>query len=518
VSWNGVGVVMAPNDRLFDAEVMNTNGILKQHWLHVTLHFLLDVFIFVAAFLIGTYWRLPNEVIEKFSIYLPGVLFGALFVPSAIYIFGLYSPQSANEGLFKRSLVIGLCIACAFGFMFGLFYLNKSATIGRGVMLRSFPIAYVLVLFHHALLLHFLRNYRERVIFIVTCAFDELEARLFQTFGKQNLELAGIVHYEAYEPTGEMKVLGRVGNLAEIVRRENVSRVLCTNKSILDPAMCRQFCELRYSGVTVMPLISLFEEVHQLVPLELISPEWLLNASGLPHMLYIKKLKRGFDIATSLIGLLFLGPIMLLGMLAVKLTSPGPVFYRQIRCGRFEKVFKVVKLRTMRIDAEKDGAVWAQKDDPRITPIGNFLRKYRIDEIPQLINVLRGEMSFVGPRPERPEFVQELAHKIPYYQERQMVQPGITGWAQVNYPYGATVEDARRKLEYDLYYTKNMKLFLDVFILLDTVRIILRGGLGEKHKKNLFDTTLFRKTKTETVSVSAIPAQAPVAVQHYVEI
>jgi exopolysaccharide biosynthesis polyprenyl glycosylphosphotransferase len=310
-----------------------------------------------------------------------------------------------------------------------------------------------------------------------------------------------------------MKVLGRVSSLSEIVRRENVSRILCTNKSIIDPTMCRQFCELRYSGVTVMPLISLFEEVHQLVPLELISPEWLLNASGLPHMLYIKKLKRGFDIVTSLAGLIFLGPFMLLGMLALKLTSSGPVFYRQTRCGRFGKTFQVIKLRTMRMDAEKDGAVWAQKDDPRVTPIGSFLRKYRVDEIPQLINVLRGEMSFVGPRPERPEFIQELAHKIPYYQERLMVQPGITGWAQVNYPYGATVEDARRKLEYDLYYTKNMKLFLDVFILLDTVRIILRGGVGEKHKKNLFDTNLFLKAKTAETNSLAGATQTPVVAQ-----
>ncbi len=484
---------------------MNTNGILKQHWLHVSLHFAMDVIIFCAAFLIATYWRLPDEVGQKFSSYWPGILLGAFFVPSAIYIFGLYSPQSANEGLFKRSLIIIFCIAGAFAIMFGLFYIIKTMAIGRGVMLRSFPVAYVLILIHHAVLLHLLHNYRERVAFIVSCSFDEMEARLFQTFGKQNLELAGLVRYDSYEPLGTMKVLGRVNSLFEIVQRERISRILCTNKSILDPAMCRQFCELRYSGVTVMPLVSLFEEVHQLVPLELISPEWLLNASGLPHMLYIKKLKRGFDIATSLVGLLFLGPIMLLGMLAVKATSSGPVFYRQTRCGRFGKLFEVIKLRTMRIDAEKEGAVWAQKHDSRVTPIGNFLRKYRVDEIPQLINVLRGEMSFVGPRPERPEFVKELAQKIPYFQERLMVQPGITGWAQVHYPYGATVEDARRKLEYDLYYTKNMKLFLDVFILLDTVRIILRGGVCEKKTKDLFDTTVLSKTQM-------IGTQPPVAV------
>jgi lipopolysaccharide/colanic/teichoic acid biosynthesis glycosyltransferase len=136
----------------------------------------------------------------------------------------------------------------------------------------------------------------------------------------------------------------------------------------------------------------------------------------------------------------------------------------------------------MRTDAERDGAVWSKADDDRATPIGKILRRYRIDEIPQLINVLRGEMSFVGPRPERPEFVDELARQIPFYRERLMVQPGITGWAQVNYPYGSSVEDARRKLEYDLYYMKHMSVFLDFFILVDTIRIVLRGGLDEAHK------------------------------------
>ena len=195
-----------------------------------------------------------------------------------------------------------------------------------------------------------------------------------------------------------------------------------------------------------MPLIGLCEEVYQSIPLELVTPEWLMNASGSPHMLYIKKIKRGFDIATSLAGLLFLGPFLLVGVALVRLTSPGPVWYRQIRGGRFGKPFEMFKLRTMRVDAEQQGPVWSQQNDPRVTPVGKFLRKYRIDEIPQLFNVLRGEMSFVGPRPERPEFFEELSRQVPLFRERLMVQPGITGWAQVNYPYGATVDDTRRKL------------------------------------------------------------------------
>jgi exopolysaccharide biosynthesis polyprenyl glycosylphosphotransferase len=464
---------------------MDSNGVLRQHWLHVSVHYGIDALIFGLAFLLGTYLRLPSEVVEKLANYWPGILFGALLFASAIYIFGFYSPQSSHEGIFKRSFVIGICLVATFAVMFGAFYAKKSRGIGRGVMARSLPVVFFSVCLHHALLLRSLRNYRERVAFIVTCPFDELEARLFEGLGRMRFELAGVVNYRNYSPGGHLRVLGTVNQLSDVVDRERIDRILCTNKSINDPSLCKQFCELRYSGITVMPLISLFEEIHQVVPLELITTEWLFNASGLPHLLYIKKIKRGFDIASSLFGLVFLGPFMLLGMALTKMTSKGPIFYRQLRLGRFGRAFEVIKLRTMRVDAEKDGAVWAATNDSRVTPVGNFLRKFRIDEIPQLFNVLRGEMSFVGPRPERPEFIDQLSDQIPYFRERLMVQPGITGWAQVSYPYGASVEDARRKLEFDLYYMKHMSLFLDLFIILDTVRIILRGGLGEAHKHSL---------------------------------
>ncbi|MGK0200538.1 MAG: exopolysaccharide biosynthesis polyprenyl glycosylphosphotransferase, partial [Yoonia sp.] len=321
---------------------------------------------------------------------------------------------------------------------------------------------------------------------IMTCTFDELEARFFQSLGTENMELVGLIHYDQYKPVGEMRVLGKVSDLQVIVKREGIQRVLCTNKSISDPAMCKAFCELRYSGVQVMPLVSLFEEVHQLVPLELITPEWLLTASGQPHMLYINKIKRGFDILISLTLLVLTAPVVALAMLLVKLTSRGPIIYRQVRAGRFAQPFNVIKIRSMRMDAEKHGAVWSvQGKDPRTTSIGNIIRKYRIDELPQLINILKGEMSFVGPRPERPVFVEELAQQVPFYQERLMVQPGLTGWAQVNYPYGSSVEDAKWKLEYDLYYMKHMSLFLDLFIILDTVRIVVRGGMSAEGRDKL---------------------------------
>lgn len=486
-------------------------SFLKQHWVHVTLNFSLDALIFFFAFFLATVGRYPDQLTQKWMAYLPAVLFGTLFFPSVTYIFGLYAPNTEHRGVFKRALVLAINVALTTALMFGLFYLKKSTEVARFVMMFAFPLAYFAVLFHHSVLLRVISNYRERVAFIVTNTFDELEARLFENFGKQHLELVGLVRYEGFRPSGHMRVLGSVNELSTLVKRNNIHRVLCSNKSIMDPAMCKGFCELRYSGITVTPLISLFEEVHQMVPLELITPDWLLSASAGPHQLYITKVKRSFDIIVSLLGLLFLGPLMLAGMIALKLTSRGPVFYKQTRCGRFGKLFQVIKLRSMSVDAEKNGAVWSKANDSRVTPLGKILRKYRIDEIPQLLNVLRGEMSFVGPRPERPEFMDELASEIPFFQERLMVQPGITGWAQVNYPYGASIDDARRKLEYDLYYTKNMGVFLDIFILLDTVRICLIGGVGETHKKSLFDTSFLKKsdvTKPMSVPIDLAPQPA----------
>ena len=462
---------------------MSYNGILQRHWLTVTVHFATDALILVLAFLAGTELRLGSDIIvAKLNDYWPSILLGGLLFPCAAYICGLYTPMGSMRDPLKRVLILAVCYMVALGFMLGMFYINFSARIGRGVMLIGTPLAYSAILLHHVLLLRHWKNFRERVALIVTCAFDEVESQLFSNFWKHHLELAGFIHYDDYVPKAKDKVIGRINQLTEIVERENIRRVLCTNKSINDPAMCSKFSQLRYSGVTVMPLISLCEEVYQNVPLELVTPEWILNASSLPHMFYIKKVKRAFDIVVSLLGLVFLTPVLLLAMLAIRLTSRGPVFYRQVRSGRYGRQIKIVKLRTMTVDAEKNGAVWASKHDSRVTWVGRFLRKYRIDEIPQILNVLRGEMSFVGPRPERPEFIEDLANRIPLYRERLMIQPGITGWAQVNYPYGSSVEDARHKLEYDLYYMKHMSLFLDIFIFLDTLRIILRGGLEEPYQ------------------------------------
>jgi exopolysaccharide biosynthesis polyprenyl glycosylphosphotransferase len=455
---------------------MNTNGILRKHWFHVSLHFATDAFLFTLAFVVAMLLRFGGESAVSLWAHWPFLVFGGIVFSATTYIAGLYSTHSANRGILERSMVLIVCVLLSVLVVIGGTYLNSARPLGRGIMLLGSLASYVTALIHHIIMLHGLRTSKERVVYVVTGAFDEAETRLFASFGGRNLEFAGVVLYGAYQPTGKLRVLGKIEELAAIVEREKISRVLCTNKCLGDTTLIRHFCQLRYSGISVMPLISLCEEVEQYVPLELISSEWLLNASGEPQHIYIKKLKRLFDIVCSASGLILGSPFVAAAALAIRLTSPGPIFYYQTRSGRFGRQFQMTKLRTMQVNAEKDGARWSEKNDPRVTFVGRFLRRYRIDEIPQLWHVLCGHMSFVGPRPERPEMITQLAKEVPYYEERLMVQPGITGWAQVSYPYGASTLDSRHKLEYDLYYMKHMSLFLDVFILLDTVRIVLTGG------------------------------------------
>ena len=233
---------------------------------------------------------------------------------------------------------------------------------------------------------------------------------------------------------------------------------------------------VKTTGVHVTDLSSFLERETGRVDLDSLNPSWLIFSDGFSSGQRLSSMgKRIFDIAVSCIILAATGPLILVIALLIKLESKGPAFYRQRRVGLYGQDFDIPKLRSMRQDAEVGGiAVWAQKEDPRVTRIGAVIRKLRIDELPQAWSVLKGEMSFVGPRPERPQFVADLEARLPYYAERHMVKPGITGWAQINYPYGASIDDARQKLEYDLYYAKNYTPFLDLLILLTTVRVILQ--------------------------------------------
>ena len=231
--------------------------------------------------------------------------------------------------------------------------------------------------------------------------------------------------------------------------------------------------DCKTSGVRVRDDVMFLEDEVGYIDTTVVTAGWFVFRPGFARSDMFLVVKRAFDVVVSLGLLFFTLPIAAVAALVIKLESPGPVFYRQERVGLDGRIFSVVKFRSMRIDAEKDGPQWAAKQDDRITRIGQILRKSRIDEIPQVLNVLKGDMSFVGPRPERPVFVGELAGQLRFYQQRHRLKPGITGWAQINYPYGASIDDAREKLSFDLYYVKNASVFLDMLIILQTVRVIL---------------------------------------------
>lgn len=234
-----------------------------------------------------------------------------------------------------------------------------------------------------------------------------------------------------------------------------------------------QLLACKKAGFPVVQYLSFVEHEIRRVDIKRMDLGWLVFSDGFYFGAIDRFLKRTFDLVVSLTMLILTAPLLLFGILAIRLDGTGPVFYQQDRVTLDGKIFQILKLRTMRVDAEASGAVWAAQQDSRITRAGVILRRARIDELPQLVNILRGEMSFVGPRPERPMFVDELAAQIPLYRERHMVKAGLTGWAQVNYPYGASVDDARSKLSYDLYYVKNFSILFDFAILLQTLRVVL---------------------------------------------
>ena len=265
-----------------------------------------------------------------------------------------------------------------------------------------------------------------------------------------------------------------IHNLKRHVENLGVSEVVLALEERRNALPLKDLLRIKTAGVHVNDFSSFLERETGRVDLDTVNPSWLIFSDGFSSGRALSGVaKRLFDIAASLLLLVMSAPFIVLGALAVKLESKGPALYRQTRVGLYGQTFEVIKLRSMRTDAEIDGAQWAAKDDPRVTRVGKFIRKTRIDELPQTWSVLKGEMSFVGPRPERPEFVADLEDKLSYYAERHMVKPGITGWAQVNYPYGASIEDSRHKLEYDLYYVKNYTPFLDLLILLQTLRVVL---------------------------------------------
>jgi sugar transferase (PEP-CTERM system associated) len=317
----------------------------------------------------------------------------------------------------------------------------------------------------------------ERILIVGTSsAAVELARELSERRSELGVELVGFVGSdEAAYVRGEAGVIGTVADIPRLVKERGVHRVVVSLADARGKLSMEKLLEMKLTdGIRFDHLVSVYEEYTGKIAVENLRPSYLIFSEGFRKTRILMFGKRALDIALSAIGLLLLSPIMGIVALAIRFFSPGPALYHQQRVGLNGRLFTVHKFRSMRADAEKGtGAVWSQRGDPRVTPIGRLLRRTRLDEVPQLWNVLRGDMSFVGPRPERPEFVVELTEQIPFYGQRHVVRPGLTGWAQVRHNYGSSVEDAMQKLQYDLFYIKHMSVAFDLFIVLETVKTVL---------------------------------------------
>ena len=262
-------------------------------------------------------------------------------------------------------------------------------------------------------------------------------------------------------------------SIPEITRKSKIEKIVVALDERRGQTPIRELLNCKLAGLTITPGVEFYEELTGKILVNNVNPDWLIYSDGFQKDKIAMLSKRVLDFSVSLAGLILSFPIAAVSALIIKLESPGPVLYSQERVGEKGRTFWIYKFRSMRCDAESNGPVWAEENDCRVTRFGSFMRKTRIDEIPQLWNILKGEMSFVGPRPERPFFVEQLKKKIPYYSLRHNVKPGLTGWAQISYPYGASEEDALHKLEYDLYYIKNLCFSMDILIGMQTIKIIL---------------------------------------------
>lgn len=400
----------------------------------------------------------------------PHLILIAFFHLTSLYIFGAYDIGGEISAI-ERFLRVFFSVLLGFGLFVGFIYISRSEVyglLGRGVFLSSFFIfmfyAFGLrTLFHQRL--SYLRAFRWNWF-----AFGEKSSlnRLTQD-AKKNSNIGKLETLLVEEPRDFKLVMDQIQN--------PWSGVIIACKIPLSEEISNELLRRRLHGLQVVNLTQIYEHFWGQLPVHFLENSWLLTTEGfsITHNPVGLRIKRLMDIILSVLLFLATWPLFIVTMILIKIDSSGPVFYRQVRTGKNGLDFSIIKFRSMTTDAEKDGVQWAQKSDARITRIGKWIRLTRIDELPQIFNVLKGEMSFIGPRPERPEFNTQLEKEIPYYQLRHLLSPGITGWAQVKYPYGASVEDAIEKLQYELYYIKNYSFKLDMIIILKTIKIVLFG-------------------------------------------
>jgi sugar transferase (PEP-CTERM system associated) len=406
------------------------------------------------------------------------VLFaGAMFV--AMTAMGLYNARQRSRlaGLLTR---VAASVGAGATFSAIVFYFFPSIVLYRGQLVLTAALAFgaaVIVRIAFDRLLD--ENlFKRRVLVYGAGRRAGSIARLRRRSDRRGFIIVGYVAAEGDDSSAlgsDDKLLA--GDLLQLCRKHQVDEIVVAMDDRRRRFPMDELLECRLEGLEIVELVSFLERETGKVRLDVLNPSWMIFSEGFRQGRIHSTLERAFDVVASVTLLLLALPFMLLTALAIKLED-GPraaIFYRQVRVGQYGRPFKLLKFRSMREDAERDGAQWAQKNDSRVTRVGSFIRLTRIDELPQILNVLRGEMSFVGPRPERPEFVDQLNERIPYYRERHSIKPGITGWAQLCYPYGSSEQDATEKLQYDLFYVKNHSLLFYLAILVQTVEVIVWG-------------------------------------------
>lgn len=402
-----------------------------------------------------------------------------IFVFSA-YFFDLYDIRNfKSPQLILRRVATATLIA--FVLLTTYFYLFPESQFGRGILFLSLlligcgQIALRLIIrrysrvsrFASRILILGVGEYAEKIASIIPNDINQHSYVRFVSCGKEVVCVK------------DEYVVGDVENLSDIIYNYRPQKIVVSLTDRRGALPLKEIMHSKLRGVEVLDAPTFYEQETGCLMIENIQPSSFIYTNGFRMTAFMRSYKRIFDIFFSSVGLLLVGPLLPFVALAVKLDSRGPVLFQQLRVGEREVEFFVYKFRTMSEDAEKEtGAVWAQKNDPRVTRVGSFMRRSRIDEIPQLFNVLKGDMSFVGPRPERLAFVERLKQSIPFYSTRHFVKPGVTGWAQVRYHYGASEEDALEKLRYDLFYIKNYSVLLDFKIILDTIRVVTSGFGG----------------------------------------
>lgn len=372
-------------------------------------------------------------------------------------------------------------ILLAFFMLSAYFYLLPVVRISRDTLSYSLLIFALLQFLSH---LSFLELFQlpalsRRVLILgVGSLAESIEKLLIEK--SRGYFFVGFVRASAEEVNvSTAKIVGDLSEISSLIKQERISKIVVALTEKRGVLPVQELLSNKLDGVNIVEAVSFYEEITRKLPIEDIPPSWFLYSTGFQISPFLYFIKRMHAVVFSVFGIFLLIPLLPLVALIIRVDSPGSIFFRQVRVGERNRLFTIYKFRTMQQDAEKNsGAVWSPENDPRITRVGKILRKTRIDELPQLYNVMRGDMSLVGPRPERPEFVKRLNEVVPYYSTRHFMKPGITGWAQIWYPYGASDEDAMEKLRYDLYYIKNYTFWLDFLIILETIKVVVFGRGG----------------------------------------